>query len=78
MTETIKCEIDLTLDLHYNVIPWEPDNRFSPGHPGEIEITSISLMDTELHWTLVKKLLDEYEDTFIEHILDNNIELHFI
>ena len=78
MTKNMKCEIDLTLDLHYNIILWEPDTRFSPGHPGEIEITSISLMNIELPYEITKNLLDEYEDVFVEHILDNNEELRFI
>ena len=78
MCKNMKCEIDLTLDLHYEVIPWETQTYDNPGHPGEIEITAISLMDIELSVEITKKLLNEYEDIFVEHILDNNIELNFM
>ena len=78
MAENMKCEIDLTLDLHYEIIPWEKQTWSYPGHPGEIEITSISLVGIALPWQIINKLLLEYEDVFVEHILDNNAELNFM
>ena len=78
MCENMKCAIDLTLELHYEVLPWDLVEQYSLKYPGQIVITGISLMDMKLPWEIVKKLLDEYEEIFIEHILDNSKELNFM
>lgn len=68
--DNLDVELELKLTLHFHLIKPEKMTQSYPGHPGSIEIDALSIMDIEVPEVLFRELMNEYEDAFIEEILD--------
>ncbi len=66
----LRLDLEVAIELHFDLVKPEPMTRHYPGHPGYVEVNAISIMDVEVSQRLFRELMREYEDVFIDEILD--------